>query len=301
MDTATTFGERAEQYLCEISTRKRINTLASYRSYLRNRIIPAIGGVKLGDVKNGTAKQLARCLAEAGLSPATIRFAVTVVISVMDSILDTEGQRVYPTAWNWDFILGDVPEVDPVAPVATLEAISQAISAAPVEGKALIALLAGSGLRIGEALALKGQDDGGANLWDPEKGTIQVRATRVRGGVIQPMPKTKAGNRVVDLDPALNCFLKSTLGDLKYPQGLLFPKSGVAYANMFKSVGLDGGFHSLRRARETYLEAQGVPRMLMKFWTGHAAGDITERYIKFGPQVEERRQMAFKAGLGFAL
>ncbi len=57
----------------------------------------------------------------------------------------------------------------------------------------------------------------------------------------------------------------------------------------------------MRRFRETYLEGQGVARMLMKFWTGHAAEDITERYIKFGPQIEERKQMAVKAGLGFSL
>jgi integrase len=74
--------------------------------------------------------------------------------------------------------------------------------------RALIALLAGSGMRVGEALAI-GMP--GGNVWDPEAGTITVRATLVRGR-LQEAPKTEAGNRVVDLHPELNTFLRSHFG-----------------------------------------------------------------------------------------
>ncbi len=301
METANTFEGRAEQYLAEIANRKRnparVNTLASYRSILRKRIIPAVGGVSLECVNNGTAKQLACRLTESGLSPASVRFAVAVLIVVMDNTLDQDAKRLYPVEWNWDFILADVPNAEPKAPTTTFEATSQAITAAPGDSKALIGLLAGSGLRIGEALALTTQADGVSNLWDSEKGTIHVRATRVRGQ-IQPMPKTKAGVRTVDLDPALNTFLQQSLGVVR---GSLFPKSVSTYERVLKSVGIQGGFHGFRRRRETFLEEQGVVRMLMKFWTGHAAADITERYIKFGPQVAERHKKAAEVGLGFEL
>jgi hypothetical protein len=41
--------------------------------------------------------------------------------------------------------------------------------------------------------------------------------------------------------------------------------------------------------------------MLMKFWTGHAAADISERYIKMGSEIEVRKAQAERVGLGFQL
>jgi hypothetical protein len=41
--------------------------------------------------------------------------------------------------------------------------------------------------------------------------------------------------------------------------------------------------------------------MLIKFWNGHAAGDITERYTKVGSEIQARKEQAAKAGLGFKL
>lgn len=61
------------------------------------------------------------------------------------------------------------------------------------------------------------------------------------------------------------------------------------------------GFHSLRRFRITHLQSMNVPTVLTKFWAGHAASDMTERYTKMGAQIEERRIWSEKAGLGFQL
>jgi integrase len=300
MESAMKFDEQASSYLKAIASRKRrparANTLATYR-FLLNLVSPVIGWKDLSEVDNAAVKLLAGRLAEARLSPATISSAVAVVKQVVGSALDANGNALYPRTWNTDFI--DAPAVDPTAqrtPVTAPETISQAISRAPATVQALVGLLAGSGLRIGEALVLKAEDDGVANYWNPSTGTIQVRATMTRAG-FQPAPKTKAGVREVNLDPELNTFLQESLGSV---HGFLFPQSYWTYTRELKKLGIEGG-HSLRRARETYLEGQGVPRMLMKFWQGHAAGDITERYIKFGPQIEERKQMAVKAGLGFEL
>ena len=68
----------------------------------------------------------------------------------------------------------------------------------------------------------------------------------------------------------------------------------------FLALGIPG-FHSLRRFRITHLQGANVPTTLTKFWSGHAAGDITERYTKIGSQIQERKDWSVKAGLGFQL
>ena len=159
------------------------------------------------------------------------------------------------------------------------------------ELRALIALLAGTGLRIGEALAI-----GHGNVWDPMQGSITVSGTLVNG-TFQPAPKTQAGNRIVDLDPELNRLLLSIFGET---DGRLFPSSEDTYRRRIGELGIPG-FHSLRRFRITYLQGANVPPTLVKFWSGHAAGDVSERYTKFGAQIEERKTWSERAGLGFQL
>jgi integrase len=162
---------------------------------------------------------------------------------------------------------------------------------------ALIALLAGTGLRIGEALALMvGPDNGQDSYWDPLAGTLTVRTTMV-DGKIQPDPKTKAGKRTVDLEPGLNAFLCLVL---ESRAGRIFQSSEDTYRRRLSALGILG-FHSLRRFRITHLQSKNVPTTLTKFWAGHAAGDITERYTKVGSQIDERKNWSERAGLGFQL
>jgi integrase len=154
--------------------------------------------------------------------------------------------------------------------------------------------LAGTGLRIGEALAI-----GQGNTWDPEAGTVTVAGT-LADGAFQPAPKTKAGKRVVDLPPEANVLLKALYPTEDARKGTLFPFSEDTYRRRFATLGIHG-FHSLRRFRITHLQSQSVPTSLVKFWAGHAAGDITERYTKMGTQILERKAWSERAGLGFQL
>jgi len=139
-------------------------------------------------------------------------------------------------------------------------------------------------------------DNGIDNLWDPHVGTLLIRSTMVNGR-IQPNPKTKAGSRVVDLDPALNHFLRTTLVDTDGP---VFHVSESNFRRQLTALGIPG-FHSLRRFRITHLQGHNVPSTLVKFWAGHAAGDVTERYTKVGSQIQERKDWSERAGLGFQL
>lgn len=301
------FRQQAETYMLEIANRKsdpvRPTTLHVYRSLLDARILPAIGSVEMAVVNNKTAKKLVSRLTEAKLSPRTINLAVSLMKQVVASATDDEGTYLYPVKWNPKFI--DAPSNDstplktPITPSGTL---TEAISRTNGEVSALVALLGGTGLRIGEALALHvGQDDGQSNFWDLAGGTLTIRSTMVNG-VIQPNPKTKAGNRVVDLDPHLHSFLRTQLGYNCTQIGVsrVFRQSESTLRRRLAALGIKG-FHSMRRFRITYLQGTTIPPTLVKFWAGHAAGDITEHYTKFGSQIQERKVWSEKAGLGFQL
>ncbi len=142
------FSEQAATYLTAIANRKRrparANTLAAYRSLLDNRILPVVGRMDLSEVDNAAVKLLAGRLAEARLSPATISLAVAIVKQVVKSARGANGVPLYLRTWDPEFI--DAPEVHQdtqKAPITPSQAISQAISEASGEVKALIGLLAG--------------------------------------------------------------------------------------------------------------------------------------------------------------
>jgi len=295
METAqTTFREQAEKFLSDAASDVRSNTLASYRSTLNARILPFLGEEDLAKIDSATAKSLKDRLIEGGLSPATVNLAVGLMKKVVASATDARGNRLYTPKWNNDFIR--LPEVNPrlqKAPIATAKAISNAVASTSGEVKALIALLAGTGLRIGEAFAIGVP---GGNVWDPEAGTITITSTWAQGQV-QPHPKTEAGNRVVDLHPDLNALLRSLFANR---ESRMFTASIRTYERILLKLGIPG-FHSMRRFRITHQQMQNVPSMIVKYGVGHAAGDITERYTKVGSEIEARRRWTTEAGLGFQL
>lgn len=293
MENAMNFKQQAEQFMSLKANSLRPNTLHVYRSLLAVRILPAIGEVGMGEVDSATVKMLVSRLTEAHLSPATIRLAVSLVKKVVSSAWDSRGNRLHRVDWNTEFIAA--PKVDPSsqkAPIAPAAAITAAVQTISGEVGVLVALLGGTGLRIGEALALTASD------WDPAACTLQIHGTMVRGQ-IQGETKTKAGTRVVDLNPQLNQLLH-TLFVARERSGLLFRTPERTLRHHIAALGIPG-FHSLRRYRITHLQGQNVPATLTKFWAGHAAGDTTERYTKMGAQIEERKAWSERAGLGFQL
>jgi integrase len=61
------------------------------------------------------------------------------------------------------------------------------------------------------------------------------------------------------------------------------------------------GFHAMRRARTTWLRKSRAPEDLIRFWLGHANKSVTDGYSKLDEDVEYRREVAEKVGLGFEL
>lgn len=302
-------NEQAVEFIKNLENRKRSpvkpGTICLYRSILNTHILPRFGEMDLGLIKNGQMKELVESCVAKGLKPASVQVVSTVLKALVKSVTDDQGNVVYDVKWNGQFV--DSPEIDArkqKTPIVSADGLKQAIGNATGQFKGLYALLGGSGLRISEAFGLKvGEDDKKSSYWNPETATIHVRQQMYCGK--EQDPKTKAGVRDVDICSRLNSYLIETLaptGGLLFSnsEGNPFELTGSLYGKI-KADGLQG-FHSLRRARVTYLRSQQVPENLVKYWIGHGSGnDITSRYDKSATDIKWRKEWSERIGTGFEI
>jgi hypothetical protein len=61
------------------------------------------------------------------------------------------------------------------------------------------------------------------------------------------------------------------------------------------------GCHAFRHFRITHLRKKGVPEDLIYFWLGHAGKTVTDHYSKLKDDLEFRKEVAVRVGLGFEL
>ena len=159
----------------------------------------------------------------------------------------------------------------------------------------LFSLLAATGLRIGEALALRSTDFG------PECRVLQVRRSVWSGQ--EQEPKTSNAVRVVDIPEVFAGQLRDYLASTN---GLLFATAeGMPLQQRNVLRILHGrkhlGFHAFRRFRLTWLRRNGVPRDLERYWMGHAPEEVGDLYSKLKDDVSFRQNWAERIGLGFEL
>ena len=287
-----TFNEQSERWMHEMQTRKRNpikpSSAAAFRSHL-NWLQPRIGKMELSEVTNRTLKELVPHIVG---SPKTVSCYLATVKAVVASALDENGEPLYKRDWNSDFI--DAPTVGKQkTPTFSGEQIADIVARGNGTGF-LYRLSAGTGLRIGELLALEPRHFRGR--------TITVEQSQWNGTI--QTPKTVNGFREVDLSAGLSNELQAWIGGRSH--GFIFEKPRTYGDALQKLHGiLDGlkieqtGFHAFRRFRKTHLGKMRVPRDLTKYWLGHADSDVTDSYDKIETDVEFRLAEAERAGLGF--
>jgi len=135
-------------------------------------------------------------------------------------------------------------------------------------------LLAGTGLRIGEALALKRGD------LSPDCQVLSVQRSIWHGR--EQEPKTPAAIRMIDIPESLAAVLLECVAD---KSGYLFTtRNGsrpLAQRNVHRALhdsGAKAGFHAFRRFRTQELRRARVPEDLIGFWLGHARRTVTDLY-----------------------
>ena len=170
------------------------------------------------------------------------------------------------------------------------------VNAVKGQWKALIATLAGTGMRCGEAFGLHVEDV------DLKTGRIFIRRSVWNGQ--EGSVKTKRGYRVVNIEPALVEVLTAHLTGrtsgrvFATRNGTPFCKGNVRRKlnQILKSLNLaPAGLHAFRHGRVSVLEATGVPGDLVKDWVGHSSLKTTSIYTHFNDDFRQR--IASEVGL----
>jgi len=259
------------------------------------------------DLKNEAAKRLVLQMRKANFSDKTMVNYFQVVRSVVASAVSSEGEQIYPRNWNFQFIgLPIVDEQKQNRPSLSAPEVEQILVRAKGRYRFLFALLAGTGLRIGEALGLRVTD------FKDHFTTIKVSQSVFRQTT--QSPKTPNAVREIDLPSTLAAYVKAFVGARR--SGLLFEsgsgkplnqrnvlRDGLGKIRRDLNLEQDGkGFHAFRRFRTAHLRKNRVPWDLEKFWLGHANRDVTDKYAEqLKEDLEWRRSVAEKTGLGFSL
>jgi integrase len=307
-----TFREQAESWLEHMENRKRKpvapSTLMTWQCCLENWLNPNIGHMPLDNVKNLALKNLGIKMVAGGLGESAIRGYTNVVKMVVASAVNEEGEELYPRKWNHSFI--DLPRIrNPKQPCFKGDVVTRIVAGARKEKYQLFfALCGGTGLRFGELLGIKVQEI------SPDCSTIKIIQKAWRSQ-IHNFLKTDSGYREIDLCPALASMLKGYLDKRQgtFKSDLLFQsKAGkpLHQSNVLRRTlhpilenlnELKCGCHAFRRFRITHLRKNGVPEDLIHFWVGHAGKSVTDDYSKLKDDLEFRKEVAVRVGLGFEL
>jgi integrase len=296
------FRSQAERWIEALSKRKRKPvkpaTIWGWELALKKWLLPNLGDKTLSEVGNAVLKELIEKMATAGLSAKTIINYTKVVKMVVASAVNAEGEQLYPRKWNHDFIgLPILKREEQHRPTVTEAELREILASTNKRYGVLFALLAGTGLRIGEALALKPTD------FSADCQILQVRRSIWHGQ--EQAPKTPNAVRVVDIAEPLSQLLREYVTDK--PGYLFAAKSGrpLQQRNVLRALHATGkkvGLHAFRRFRTETLRRARVPEDLTRLWLGHSKQSVTDFYAG-GLEKDEawRREWCERAGLGFSL
>jgi integrase len=297
----TKFRQQAEWWMESLSTRRRRPlkpaTVYGWQHCLDRWILPNFGNKQVSEVGNGALRQFVEILTAAGLAPKTIVNVVTVVKFVVASAVDEEGDQIHPRVWNYEFIqLPLVIKENQSRPTIHEAEIPELLNSLKSRYAVLVALVAGRGLRIGEALAVRTED------FDSACQVLHIRRSVWHRR--EQAPKTPNAIRLVDIPEAMAQVLR------RYTEGkdgyLFTTRAGRPFdqSNSLKALhgaGKRDGFHAFRRFRFAVLRKAGVPENLIKQWMGHSQNLMDLYAAQLRLDVAYRREWCERAGLGFEL
>lgn len=250
----------------------------SAESHLRAHIMPKLGSVAVADL---TAKRLQDFVGEITAGRSGKR--IVNIMATLNSVLR------HARMWGWDvprvsFAELSMPKVVK-APVKTIAAsdIRRLIAAADEPLKTILRVLASTGMRINEVLALKIED------LDFDRKIIHVRHSVSPDGTLGT-PKSEASKADVPMPDALAKILQAFLEGKEYrenPLGLVFSNRNnrpysdnklreYQLAPLLESLNIRRvGFHAIRHAVASELIESGAPITVVRDQLRHSDVRIT--------------------------
>jgi integrase len=268
--------EWIEHYNGRTSRGIRDATKADYRARLQEAIA-FFGRMQLAAIEPGDVKRYAHHVAGRGLAPNTVRLVLAPVKALFATALEDGLIRSNPTAGvRLALSIGDVEEK---VKALTEEELERLLAEIPAQWRLFFDLLAATGLRIGEAVALRWCDV------DFDRRRVQVLRRYYRGGFAPP--KSKYGRRDVPLSAGLARDLEARWLLEEDVEGLVFPSATgtvLEHSNLMRRVlkpaarraGVPwAGFHTFRHTCATLLFHRGVNAKQAQVWLGHHSPAFT--------------------------
>jgi integrase len=311
-DAGVTFREQSVVWLRQLQNRKRRPIRNSYavtiQGALDKWILPAIGSLPLATVDNLSVKPLIEKMASAGLKPRTVNKYMEHVKQVVKSMKGPNGEPVHNRKWDPETMdLPIVEHAEQKRPSLRANAISELTKQSSGQEQALYVLLAATGMRISEALALETHHftNNGRTI------VVEQQVEKDSAKLVKYL-KTAAAKRQVDLHHDIAEYLQRfTAGK----SGLLFHTANGTphlYGNLadrwltprLVKLKLDEegmGWHAFKRFRKTWLRGARCLEDINNFWMAHKPQTMSELYSHLNEDLQMRLDEAERVGYGFAL
>lgn len=275
------FAEWLPAYRGRTSKGIREQTKQGYAEQMRLHVLPALGRRRLADLGPRDVKRLAADLRAKGLAENSVRLALAPLRAMLADAFEEEVIRRNPAAGVSVARPRDDVDGGEEAKVKALtdDELRRLLAEIAEPHRLLFELLAVTGLRIGEALALQWQHV------DFGRSRLLVRRRWYRGTFAAP--KSRFGRRDVPLTEAMTRRLWQARKEVHGgDDALVFPSSAgtpLGDANLYKvfkpaakRAGVPwASFHTLRHTCATALFRAGKNPKQVQAWLGHHAASFT--------------------------
>ncbi len=276
---------------------------------LRVHILPTLGDRKLASIRRSDIQAFVKELEVKEIRPATedvpartlgagsIRNVYEVLQRVLDAAVE---DRVIATSPCRRIALPK--DHDDEVEIPAVEDVEKVRAALGERWRAVVVVLAGSGLRIGELLGLRVEDV------DFLRRTIRVQRQRLQSNAVAPL-KSKASRRTVPVGQVVIDALAAHLaaypasGEALFTDELGDPLTYRRWKRLLsdatKAASVDLTSHSFRHFAASALISGGASVKQVQAFLGHASAVITLRtYSHLWPGDEDRTRNVLDAALG---
>ena len=280
-------GMRSGRVRTRSGDRYKPSVVRGYEAALVNRIIPLLGGKRLGDVRRRDIQKLADDLLAEGRDPSTIRNALMPLRVIFRRAVEDGDIAINPfTHLRLPAVRGRRERI------ASPEEAQRLLAALPERDRPVWATALYAGLRRGELMALRWEDV------DLTVGVIRVERSYDDKSRVEIEPKSRAGRRTIPIVGALRDVLTQHKAKCPRDAGLAFGSSaetpfvpsslGRRAQVAWRRASLEPiGLHEARHTFASVLIAAGVNAKAITTYMGHVSIQTTyDLYGKLMPGSE---------------